>query len=93
MSIFVANENDIMGYVCYEHEEDNHLPSDHRRTVAQFWVKDQPCKKVCFTTKKSFYEHMKVFVGSDLAEYTDLHKAKSFMGHDFIQYYENNIMK
>lgn len=105
MNIYIANENDTMGYVCYEHEEDSHLPSDHRRVVAHFWAKDAPegfptrdsnvhrCKKVWFTTKRNFYENMKVFVGSDLAEYTDLHKAKAFMGHDFIQYYENNIME
>jgi hypothetical protein len=93
MSIYVSNENEGMGYVCYEHEEDDHLPSDYRRAVAQFWVKDGPCKKVWFTTKKSFYENMKMYVGSALVEYTELHKAKAMMGHDFIQYYENNIMQ
>lgn len=93
MSIYIANDNENMGYICYEYEEDVHLPSDYRRVAAQFWVKDGPCKKVWFNTKKSFYELMKMYVGSELAEYTELHKAKAMMGHDFIQYYENNIMQ
>ena len=92
MNIYVLNNNEDMGFICYEHDDDHHLSVEERRVVAQFWVKDESIKKVWFSTKKSFYEHMKVFVASGLVEHSELHKAKAWMGAEYIEYYEKSMI-
>jgi len=40
------------------------------------------------------YTQMQIFIKSPLADYSDRHRAKAFMGREFIQYYENkNVSK
>lgn len=91
MSILIANGNERMGYICHENEDDHHLPENMRSIIANFWVKDSPIKRIMYNSKLSLYNDMKTFVGSYLAIHTELHKAKAFMGEEFIQYYERNV--
>lgn len=95
MSIILSNEtdNEDMGYIVYDSEADQHLPVVSRRVIVEFWTTDSATRKVIYPSKQYLYADMKMFVGSPLEDFTKLHKAKAFMGKDFIQYYEetNNI--
>jgi len=92
MSILLSNECSVngYGYICSEYEEDNHLPVELRRILVSFWLKD--CKhdalKRVFTSQESLYNQMLTFVKSPLADFSDRHRAKAFMGREYIQYYE-----
>lgn len=92
MNIYILNNNEDMGFICYEHDDDHHLSVENRRVVAQYWAKDMPIKKVWFSTKKSFYDFMKIFVSSNLVEHTELHKAKAWMAAEYIEYYDKNML-
>ena len=86
MSILLSNDCPVngWGYICSEHVEDSILVT--------FWVKDgqhEALKRV-FPTSENLYKQMQIFVKSPLADYSDRHRAKAFMGREFIQYYEQN---
>lgn len=85
MSIIITDDNGDMGYIVFEEAMD--------RVFVEFWTKDSPTRKVMYPSKQYLYDDMKMFVGSPLEDFTKLHKAKAFMGKDFIRYYEeiNNI--
>lgn len=83
------------GYICSEYEVDYHLPAEKRRILVSLWCKDenQVMKKTVFDSQESLFYQMQVFVKSPLADYSDIHRAKAFMGREFIQYYNENQHK
>uniref|UniRef100_A0A6C0IAV8 Uncharacterized protein n=1 Tax=viral metagenome TaxID=1070528 RepID=A0A6C0IAV8_9ZZZZ len=97
MSLLLTNEciTTRCGYKCCEYETDSDLPSEDRRILVTLWVNNeliQEMKRV-FPSQKSLYQQMLVFVKSPLADYSDMHRSKAFMGREFIQYYEKNMTK
>jgi len=92
MSTLITNEcaTNGWGYIITEHTTDGDDPVRDRKILVTFWVKDpnQPIKKWVYKSRKSLYEDMKVFVGSQLVNYTEFHRSKAFMGNEYIQYYE-----
>ena len=80
-------------YICSEYELDRHLPAENRRILVSLWVKDNKVKRTVFDSQESLFHQMQVFVKSPLADYSDIHRAKAFMGREFIQYYNENQHK
>jgi hypothetical protein len=97
MSLLLTNECIITGcgYKCCEYETDSDLPSEDRRILVTLWVNNEliPEMKRVFPSQESLYQQMLVFVKSPLADYSDMHRSKAFMGREFIQYYEKNMTK
>jgi len=62
------------------------------RSPEEFGELIQEMKRV-FPSQESLYQQMLVFVKSPLADYSDMHRSKAFMGREFIQYYEKNMTK
>ena len=98
MSILLSNECSVngWGYICSEHEDDKHLLVENRRILVTFWLKDNShdALKRMFPSQDVLYTQMQIFIKSPLADYSDRHRAKAFMGREFIQYYENkNVSK
>ena len=95
MSVLVTNKCPITGcgYICSEYEIDNHLPIEDRRILVALWLKhdNQVTTKTVFPSQESLYRQMQVFVKSPLADYSDMHRSKAFMGREFIQYYEQKM--
>lgn len=96
MSILLTNECSVngWGYICREHDADSHLSVENRRILVSFWVKDgsNDAIRTVFPSRETLYNQMQIFVKSPLAEYSDRHRAKAYMGREFIQYYETPIM-
>jgi hypothetical protein len=98
MSVLLTNECQVngWGYICSEHEDDSHLPMEARRILVTFWLKDarQDALKRIFPSRETLYKQMLIFVKSPLANYSDRHRSKAFMGREFIEYYEQkNVSK
>jgi len=97
MSLLLTNECTITGcgYKCSEYEVDNNIPAEKRRILVSLWVKDenQEVKKTVYDSQDSLFYQMQVFVKSPLADYSDMHRSKAFMGREFIRYYNENRNK
>ena len=97
MSLLLTNECAIAGcgYMCSEYDVDNQIPIEDRRILVTLWINDinQETKKTVFPSQESLYQQMQVFVKSPLADYSDMHRSRAFMGREFIQYYEKNMTK
>lgn len=90
-STIISVINKDYGYMVFL-VNDHHLPEELRRVAIQFWITGGVARNVTYQTKSILYKEMKQYVGTDLADYTELHKIKAKMGLDFINYYENSHM-
>ncbi len=91
MNIIIADDNEIMGYIIFERKTDNRLPTDLRKVYVNYWKEGFTTRGIMFTSKDNMYDHMKLFLGSDLVNYTELHQAQAFMAEAFVQYYDANV--
>lgn len=85
MKILISDENESMGYICYEYECEQSIPPATRRLFVVFWAGENT-KRVVYSCQRRFAEEMQLFVGSNLAEYSELHKAKEFVGAAFLNW-------
>ena len=85
MKIIIANENETMGYMCYENEEQQHISSNLRRINILFWAGKKKIH-VFYNNQEALIKELKMYVGSPLAEHSAIHKAKEFMGLGFLEY-------
>lgn len=92
--IIISSEDcsDNMGYIIEHHKNS---------IYTTFWIFEEDDKKNEKITDKRFsfisledlYEKSKLFVNSDLINYSLLHQSKYRMMCDFITYYETNYKK
>jgi hypothetical protein len=88
MNIIIADDNEIMGYIVFELNSDNILPADSRNVYVNYWKEGFTTRGIMFTSKLHMYDHMKLFLGSDLVNYTELHRAQAFMAEAFVHHYD-----
>ena len=87
-TVLICDDNESMGYLCCECAADAHLVPAARRLFVVFWAGEN-ARRVVYRTQQRFADEMKVFVGSRLAEHSELHKAKEFAGAAFLEYCEH----
>ena len=87
MKIIIANNNEsgTMGYMCYENEEQQQIPPNMRRINVVFWAGDKK-SHVYYDNQDALIRDLEMFVGSPLSRYSEIHKAKEFMGLAFFEY-------
>lgn len=89
MQIIITKDNGPMGYVCYENEGQQHMPSNMRKIYVKFWTGPTTIK-VYYDTLEKLTNEMKMFVGTPLAKSSEIHKAKEFMALDLLEYVSKN---
>lgn len=87
MKIIIANENGTMGYTCYENEDEDQqqMAANLRRINVLFWAGTKKIH-VFYLNQEALINELNAFIDSPLAEYSDIHKAKLFMGLGFLEY-------
>ena len=85
MKVIISDDCGTMGYTCYENEEQQHIPSNMRRINVVFWAGEKK-SHVYYNNQEALINELKLFVGSPLSEYSEIHKAKEFMGLAFLEY-------
>jgi hypothetical protein len=85
MKILIANDNGTMGYMCYESEDQKQFSSHLRRINVLFWAGTKK-SHVFYLNQGALINDLNLFIGSSLADYSEIHKAKEFMGLGFLKY-------
>jgi hypothetical protein len=82
--ILITNNTEDDGYVC--------SLTPNGEVLLSVWANNDT-RNIRYPSLTSTYEHSKIFVNSDLVNYTSLHKSKNKFCLEFIQYYEDKEYK
>ncbi len=82
--MFLADDVDGMGYVCSR-------DPDGPKICATYWAPGARTRTQLFASKRAMYDAARVFLGSRLTAYSDIHVAYTAMLTRFCEAYEAEL--